>query len=58
MDRNGLLAVIDLEIRRLQLARVALTSTPPKTKKKRHLTPEGRARIAAAVKKRWAKQKS
>ena len=26
-------------------------------KKKRKLTPEGRARIAAAVKARWAKQK-
>jgi hypothetical protein len=28
-----------------------------KIKKKRHMTPEGRARIAEAVKKRWAAQK-
>jgi hypothetical protein len=28
------------------------------TKKKRNLTPEGRARIAAAVKRRWAAQKA
>ena len=36
------------------------TDTPapaPAKKKKRNLTPEGRARIAAAVKARWAKQK-
>jgi hypothetical protein len=31
--------------------------TPKKKKKKRNLSPEGRARIAAAVKARWAKQK-
>jgi hypothetical protein len=30
---------------------------PAVTKKKRNLSPEGRARIAAAVKARWAKQK-
>ena len=29
----------------------------PKRKKKRNLTPEGRARIAEAVKRRWAAQK-
>jgi hypothetical protein len=29
----------------------------PKRKKKRNLTPEGRARIAEAVKRRWANQK-
>jgi hypothetical protein len=28
-----------------------------KTKKKRNLSPEGRARIAEAVKRRWAEQK-
>ena len=34
------------------------TPTPvPAKKKKRNLTPEGRARIAAAVKARWAKAK-
>ena len=34
-----------------------VSSVPVKRKKKRHLTPEGRARIAAAVKRRWAAQK-
>jgi len=29
----------------------------PSKKKKRNLTPEGRARISAAVKKRWERQK-
>jgi hypothetical protein len=33
------------------------TTVAPTKKKKRNLTPEGRARIAAAVKARWAKQK-
>jgi hypothetical protein len=33
----------------------AAATTP--AKKKRNLSPEGRARIAAAVKARWAKQK-
>jgi hypothetical protein len=32
-------------------------STTAKTKKKRNLSPEGRARIAEAVKRRWAAQK-
>ncbi len=31
---------------------------PAKRKKKRHLSPEGRKRIAEAVKKRWAAQKA
>ena len=30
------------------------TTTTPKLKKKRNLSPEGRARIAEAAKKRWA----
>ena len=33
------------------------STAAPKPVKKRNLTPEGRARIAAAVKARWAKQK-
>jgi hypothetical protein len=32
------------------------TATIPKRKKKRNLSPEGRARIAEAAKKRWAAQ--
>lgn len=39
-----------------QNAVAPLPSTP--AKKKRKLSPEGRARIAAAVKRRWAKQKA
>jgi hypothetical protein len=35
----------------------AAATVKPK-KKKRNLTPEGRARISAAVKRRWAAQKS
>lgn len=33
------------------------STVAPTKKKKRNLTPEGRARIAAAVKARWARQK-
>ena len=33
------------------------TAKKAPAKKKRNMTPEGRARIAAAVKKRWAAQK-
>ena len=32
------------------------SSTPPKSKPRRNMTPEGRARIAAAQKARWAKK--
>lgn len=34
-----------------------VTATPAKKKVKRKLTPEGRKRIAEAVKRRWAAQK-
>jgi hypothetical protein len=36
---------------------VKAAKVAPIKKKKRNLTPEGRARIAEAVKRRWAKQK-
>jgi hypothetical protein len=68
-----LIALIDAEISRLQQARIAFAETAKrgpgrpaksattapvaKPKKKRNLTPEGRARIAAAVKARWERQK-
>jgi hypothetical protein len=68
-----IIALIDTEIARLQQIRALIAGTAPikrgpgrprkastatvPTKKKRRLTPEGRARIAAAVKARWAKQK-
>lgn len=65
-----ILTQIDLEIAQLQRARSLLsggaTKAPKKlaatrhakrTVKKRNLTPEGRKRIAEAVKRRWAEQK-
>jgi hypothetical protein len=68
---SDILAQIDREIAQLQQARAllgggnavapkkaALAPVAKKTlKKKRNLTPEGRKRIAEAVKRRWAEQK-
>jgi hypothetical protein len=39
-------------------AKVAPVAAKPAKKKKRHLSAEGRKRIAEAVKKRWAAQKA
>jgi hypothetical protein len=63
-----ILAQIDREIAVLQQARALLagSSTPTRksaapaakpAKKKRRLSPEGRKRIAEAVKRRWAEQR-
>jgi hypothetical protein len=68
-----LISLIDEEISRLDAARAIIASaltapsgspktttvhtTASKKKRKINLTPEGRARIAAAVKARWAKLK-
>jgi hypothetical protein len=63
-----ILTLIDSEIAQLQHARALITgaqTTPKlgrpvgsgKKKKKRNLSPEGMARIAAAVKARWARQR-
>lgn len=62
-----ILAQIDREISQLQKARDLLaesqgraktaTAAPKPAKKKRRLTPEGRKRIAEAVKRRWAEQR-
>jgi hypothetical protein len=66
MNTTDILALIDAEIATLQQARALIVGTeirrrpgrPKGTgKKKRNLSPEGRARIAEAVKKRWAAQK-
>lgn len=73
MGVSEILAQIDREIAQLQHARSLLggksaaktkrgPGRPPKKatvkkKKKRNLTPEGRRRIAEAVKRRWAEQK-
>lgn len=66
-----ILSQIDREIALLQRARTLLEGSGGKpakagaarpaatrvTKKKRNLTPEGRKRIAEAVRRRWAEQK-
>lgn len=72
MGVSEILTQIDQEIAQLQHVRALLTDkataatkktkTPPAVakpakKKKRNLSPEGRKRIAEAVKKRWAEQK-
>ena len=67
---SEILAQIDREIARLKYARDLLTGETGATrkpatkaaaqspaKKKRNLSPEGRKRIAEAVKKRWAEQR-
>jgi len=72
MQLSKILAEIDLEISRLEQAKALLAgdSTTTKTrskkvsadlsttrKKKRNLSPEGRKRIAEAVRRRWELQK-
>lgn len=64
MELDAIISQIDGEIGRLQQARSVLSngiiskaSSPKKRGGKRRLTAEGRARIAAAVKARWARQR-
>jgi len=66
METTQILAAIDAEIQRLQQARIILSGSAKsaakrvaasRTPKKRHLSPEARAKIAAAQKARWAKAK-
>ena len=72
MGVSEILAQIDKEIAQLQQARALLgggaapapkkaaaapAAKKPVKKKKRNLSPEGRKRIAEAVKRRWAEQK-
>jgi hypothetical protein len=63
MDTTELLSSIDAEITRLQEARALLAGRDGhvrrggKPGKKRTLSTEARARIAAAQRKRWAAQK-
>jgi hypothetical protein len=73
MGLNEIVAALDEEISRLQEARSLLAGikgsvthaatsfafgeNQGRTRKPRHLSAEARARIAAAQKKRWAKQK-
>jgi hypothetical protein len=58
MQTTEIIAEIDSEIARLQQVKALLSSTTGAAKaapKKRQLSPEARARIAAAQKTRWAK---
>ncbi len=68
MDVKDILVEIDAEISRLQQARELLSGGATKKRgpakgklvtapKKRKLTPEGRKRIAEAMKRRWAERK-
>ena len=72
MDTNQIIAELDSEIARLQQVKAILSGAtttkaarkkrgPNKVKvalaKKHRMSPEGRARIAAAQKARWAKAK-
>ena len=69
MDSKSIIAALDAEIQKLKEARAVLGqvgesygigSQPDKVKKrrkKRKLSPEGRARIAEAQRKRWAVKK-
>lgn len=72
MGVSEILSQIDKEIAQLQHARALLqgraasatkktkaapAAAKPAKKKKRNLSPEGRKRIAEAVKRRWAEQK-
>jgi hypothetical protein len=64
MDLTAVIEDIEAEISRLEKARALLTghTAPlkrgaPPAKKRRTMSAEGRARIAAAQKKRWAAKK-
>jgi hypothetical protein len=67
METKGILAEIDAEINKLEQVRAILTGSAKTARpgrpgaksaaKKRQLSPEARARIAAAQKARWAKAK-
>jgi hypothetical protein len=56
-----LLSSVDSEISRLQQARALLSgdgrTAPTRVRKHHTMSAEGRARVAAAQRKRWAKQK-
>jgi hypothetical protein len=65
METKGILTEIDAEIHRLERARAFLVGNTKagrrgkkaatSTSERRHLSPEARARIAAAQRARWAK---
>lgn len=63
METAKILAALDAEIQHLEQAKAILTGESKQARslkaqrKKRHLSPEARAKIAAAQKARWAKAK-
>jgi hypothetical protein len=64
MNTNEIIEAIDAEIQRLQEAKALLDGAAPSSRKpmaakpgKRTMSAEGRARIAAAQKARWARAK-
>ena len=61
MDLDGIVQEIDAEISRLEKARALLTDhadPAPPERGRRAMSAEGRAAIAAAQRKRWAKAQS
>jgi hypothetical protein len=67
MDTNEIIAEIDAEIRRLQIAKALFDGSPTTSKPaakpsrkpgRRKMSAAGRARIVAAPKARWAKVKA
>jgi hypothetical protein len=57
MNTPELIAAIDAEISRLQQARKLLAGSTGTRGSKHVMSAEGRARISAAMKKRWAARK-
>ena len=57
MNTSELITAIDAEISRLQQARKLLAGSTSTERRKHVISAEGRARISAAVKKRWAQRK-
>jgi hypothetical protein len=57
MNTSELIAAIDAEISRLQQARKLLAGSTGTRGGKHVISAEGRARISAAMKKRWAAAK-
>jgi hypothetical protein len=54
-DEHEWTAALDAEIERLQQARAILAGGKPTARGHRHMSPEARAKIGPAQKKRWAK---
>jgi hypothetical protein len=57
LNTSELIATIDAEITRLQQARKLLAGSTGTRGGKHVISAEGRARISAAMKKRWAQRK-